>query len=63
MAGDPEKARRRARDEFTQINIRIRAQERELNRLSRGNPTAWNDARRQLKKLKEKRQDILRRMQ
>lgn len=60
---DPEKRRKRAQEEYTQIAIRIRAQEalvRELETSER--VVQWHDAQHQLKRLREKRQDILRRM-
>ena len=63
MARDPEKARKRAQEEFAQIQIRIRAQEALVRKLEKARPIDWHDATLQLKKLKEKRQDILRRMQ
>lgn len=65
MAKDPEKARKRAREEFAQINIRIRAQEALVKKLEQ-DPLKlewWFNATRDLKLLKEKRQGILRRMQ
>lgn len=63
MAKDPHKARKRAREEYAQIAIRIRAQEALVTRLEKAHkPVEWHDATLQLKKLKEKRQDILRRM-
>ena len=61
--GDPEKARARAREEYAQLSIRIRAQEKLVRDLKHAhNQTTWDDARRQLKKLKAKQQDVLRRM-
>jgi hypothetical protein len=61
---DPEKARKRAREEFAQINIRIRAQEALVKKLSKkiNDVVAWHDADRQLKTLKKKRQEIIKRM-
>jgi hypothetical protein len=64
MAKDPDKARRRAQEEYAQIAIRIRAQEALVKELKKEAEavTRWHDAERQLKKLKAKRQEILRRM-
>lgn len=60
---DPEKARRRAAEEYAQIAIRIRAQQALIHKLEKSHKVVeWHDAERQLKKLKEKQQDILRRM-
>lgn len=63
MPKDPEKARKRAREEYAQIRIRIRAQEKEVARWDRKDPVKWHHATLQLKKLEEKQQAILRRMQ
>lgn len=65
MTKDPEKARRRAAEEYAQITIRIRAQEALVKKLSKqiDDVVEWHDADRQLKKLKERQQEILRRMQ
>jgi hypothetical protein len=64
MAKDPEKARRRAQEEYAQIAIRIRAQEALVKSLKKEAEavTRWHDAERQLRKLKHRRQEILRRM-
>jgi hypothetical protein len=64
MAKDPEKARRRAREEYSLIQPRIRAQEALVKSLKKEAEavTRWHDAERQLKKLKQRRQEILRRM-
>jgi hypothetical protein len=64
MAKDPDKARRRAQEEYAQIAIRIRAQEALVKELKKEADaiTRWHDAERQLKKLKHRRQEILRRM-
>lgn len=63
MAKDPEKARRRAAEEYAQISIRIRAQQALVRKLEKGHkPVEWHNAERQLKKLKEKQQEILWRM-
>ena len=65
MAKDPEKARRRAREEYAQINIRIRAQEALVRKLEKriSDVVRWHDATRQLEKLKKDRQQIIKRMQ
>lgn len=65
MAKDPEKARKRAREEFAQINIRIRAQEALVEKLRKGRVdqvVEWHDATLQHKTLKKKRQEIIKRM-
>lgn len=60
---NPEKARKRAREEYAQMAIRIRAQEALVRKLEKAHrPVDWHDATLQLKKLKERQQDILRRM-
>lgn len=60
---DPEKRRKRAQEEFAQMAIRIRAQEALVRKLENSQKVVqWHDAERQLKKLKEKQQHILRRM-
>jgi len=65
MAKDPEKARRRAREEYALINIRIRAQEALVRKLEKriSDVVRWHDATRQLEKLKKDRQQIIKRMQ
>lgn len=68
MAKDPkdkaENRRRRAREKFAQIQIRIRAQEKVVRGLEKtGKVVAWHDATRQLEKLKKDRQAILKEMQ
>jgi hypothetical protein len=64
MAKDPEKARRRAREEYSLIQPRIKAQEALVKELKKEADaiTRWHDAERQLRKLKQRRQEILRRM-
>jgi hypothetical protein len=63
MAKDPEKEHRRAREEFSLIQPRIKAQEALVKKFkNEDDVVSWHDADRQLRLLKAKRQEILRRM-